>query len=104
MVKAASFLAVLLTALVLATPVAAAPDVSLVDLKPGPSGAGPSEFTALGNSILFSANVGTAGYELWRSDGTAAGAAMVKEIDPTPLGNAFPQSLTALGGFVYFTA
>ncbi len=37
---------------------------------------------ALGNRLLFTANDGPDGYELWRSDGTPAGTGMVTDICP----------------------
>ncbi len=42
----------------------------------------PSGLTVLGGNILFTANDGIHGFELWRSDGTAAGTAMVADINP----------------------
>ena len=40
----------------------------------------PYYLTAVGNTLYFEANDGTNGYELWKSDGTASGTVMVKDI------------------------
>lgn len=39
-------------------------------------------FLSFNNKPLFLANNGTSGYELWTSDGTAAGTTMVKDLNP----------------------
>ena len=50
----------------------------------GTSGTNPSSnpeyLTAVGNTLFFRANDGTNGTELWKSDGTANGTVMVKDI------------------------
>jgi ELWxxDGT repeat protein len=56
-----------------------------------------------GGVLLFPADDGTAGTELWRSDGTADGTVLVKDIHPGPQGSRMFE-LTAAGGKVYFTA
>lgn len=40
------------------------------------------DFFQLGNNVYFTAQNGTNGYELWKTDGTEAGTAMVKDIKP----------------------
>jgi ELWxxDGT repeat protein len=47
-----------------------------------PVGSSPRYLSALGDALLFSAWQLGAGAELWRSDGTAGGTALVWEIDP----------------------
>jgi ELWxxDGT repeat protein len=44
----------------------------------------PFGFRRLGNMALFVATTPATGYELWRTDGTEAGTALVKEIIPGP--------------------
>ena len=41
--------------------------------------------------------------ELWRSDGSAGGTFLVKDINPGPNGS-LPVALTNLGGTLYFAA
>ena len=47
------------------------------------------------------ASDGINGAELWRSDGTAAGTIMLKDIN-TGSGDSYPREFTSLGGAVYF--
>ena len=42
---------------------------------------GNTDFTAVGNTLYFTADDGTNGEELWKSDGTASGTVMVKDIN-----------------------
>ena len=61
---------------------AAAPDpILLDDINPFPSiGSSPIFLTPLGNQMLFIADDGSIGAELWRAD--SAGASLVKDIAP----------------------
>ncbi len=59
--------------------------------------------TAVGNTLYFRANDGTNGYELWKSDGTANGTMMVKDIN-NGSGSSYPYQLTAVGTTLYFQA
>ena len=49
-------------------------------------------FTAFDGALYFLANDGVYGYELWKSDGTTAGAVLVKDINLTvsPTGSSSP--------------
>ncbi len=67
----------------------------------GPSGL--SQLTVINGEAYFGANDETHGDELWESDGTAAGTALVKDIDPGAASSA-PQELTDLNGTLYFVA
>ncbi|MBL8727859.1 MAG: hypothetical protein JNM25_05480 [Planctomycetes bacterium] len=61
------------------------------------------EFVAFGTTLLFWANDGTNGRELWRSDGTAAGTQMVLDINPGA-GSSDPWGFTVSGNRVFFFA
>ena len=63
----------------------------------------PANLTAVAGTLFFTANDGTTGSELWKSDGTAAGPSLVKDIRPGT-SSSFPYDLTALGGTLFFTA
>ncbi len=58
---------------------------------------------AVGGNLYFRANDGgTYGSELWKTDGTTAGTALVADINPTGSGN--PYAFTSVNGTVFFTA
>src|SRR5262245_39688618 len=62
----------------------------------------------LNGTLIFAAADGVHGTELWKSDGTAAGTVLIKDIFPgfsggTP-NSAFPSQLTTVGNLVFFTA
>jgi len=61
----------------------------------------PSNLTAVGNALFFTAAKGVNDTELWRSDGTPGGTAMVKDISA---GSANPHELTNVNGTLYFIA
>jgi ELWxxDGT repeat protein len=65
----------------------------------------PQNLTVFNGYIYFSAVQDglTSGYELWRSDGTAAGTKKFKEINPGSA-NGSPSIFTRLGTHLYFTA
>ncbi|HEX3924989.1 MAG TPA: ELWxxDGT repeat protein [Streptosporangiaceae bacterium] len=79
----------------------------VADIVPGPAGSDPRDITYAigqqGNStpaqvlVYFSAWDPAAGRQLWRSDGTAAGTAMVSDVNPGPAGLG-PADITALTG------
>ncbi len=56
--------------------------------------------------LLFSGNNGADGYELWYTDGTAAGTTMIADINPsvTTTNSSYPWRFGSLGGVVYFQA
>ena len=58
---------------------------------------------AAGSSLFFTATDSTSGWELWSSDGSAAGTALVKDINPGTADSS-PQNLTAAGQALFFTA
>jgi ELWxxDGT repeat protein len=57
----------------------------------------------VGNTLFFAANDGVNGLELWKSDGTAAGTVLVKDINPGSSGS-YPRNLTVMGNTLFFTA
>lgn len=74
--------------------------------------ADPACFTPLGSSVLFAANDGLAGRELWITDGAAAGTRLLLDInplsagpggDPQPLGSD-PGPFVLLGTRAFFAA
>jgi ELWxxDGT repeat protein len=85
---------VTITVVPVASPVAEINPVGTSD--PGP-------LTSFNGAVFFSANDGVHGPELWRSDGTAAGTAMVADLNPQGAGS-FPSNLTVLNGSLYFSA
>ena len=64
---------------------------------------GNTDFTAVGNTLYFTADDGTNGEELWKSDGTASGTVMVKDIN-SGSGSSSSYYLTAVGNTLYFRA
>lgn len=58
-------------------------------------------FAILNNIMYFSANDGMHGAELWRSDGTAAGTSLVKDIEPG-ITSSSPTEIIVAGGKLYF--
>jgi ELWxxDGT repeat protein len=74
----------------------------LIEINPGTNGSLFLPGTNVGNwSILF-AQGATGGYELWKSDGTAAGTTMIKDIVPGP-GGSYPYNFTDVNRTLFFT-
>ena len=93
--------------------------LQVADLRPGPLGSAPQDpmlarFRPAERSgildeqreartvLLFQADDGTHGVELFLSDGTEAGTHLLKDINPT--GDSFPFGMIEYKGRVYFTA
>jgi ELWxxDGT repeat protein len=83
----------------------------VLDINPGPAGSLDSwrtyepwlEAVPLGGLLIFVADDGVRGRELWRSDGTAAGTGLVADI-AAGLPTSNPRDLTVVGSTVLFTA
>lgn len=71
------------------------------DIK-SPGSSNPGWLTDLNDTLMFVAGGGK-GRELWRSDGTAAGTRIVKDIRSGSKGSS-PEYLTAIGSVLYFSA
>ncbi|WP_420538217.1 beta strand repeat-containing protein [Microcystis aeruginosa] len=74
------------------------------DIFPGSSTSFLRYLTAVGNTLFFRANNSVNGDELWKSDGTAAGTLLVKDIRPTGSSGSTPEGLTAMGNTLFFSA
>jgi len=84
----------------------AAHTAMLKDINPNNAGADSSEpygFAVLGQTLFFTAEDGTHGREVWRTDGTEANTSMVMDIYPDS-NSSYPEPLVPLGDFVYFNA
>ena len=64
--------------------VAASPDIPTLvdDINDGPDGSYPFPVVDIGGTLFFQADNGVTGYELWKTDGTARGTNLVRDINP----------------------
>jgi ELWxxDGT repeat protein len=74
--------------------------------REGPYLGGPEDLINLNGTLFFSDSDPTHGRELWRSNGTAAGTVLVKDIDPGKVGGVyFPKyTFTNVNGTLFFDA
>ena len=75
----------------------------LKDVRPGTAASVPERLKRVGDVVYFTADDGTGGRELWKTDGTADGTVLVKDIRPGSAGSD-PSALTDVGGTLYFVA
>jgi ELWxxDGT repeat protein len=88
-----------------------------------PNGSNPGNLTYVNGTLFFTADDGTNGRELWKSDGTTTGTTLVKDIYPgttttkfyygaydtytgytTSINSSNPSNLTNVNGTLFFTA
>lgn len=87
----------------------------VADVNPGSASSAPLHFTAVNGTVFFSAettittgtgkkkNTTPTGVELFKTNGTAAGTVLVKDIDPGS-SHSLPDNLFAFNGTLYFSA
>jgi len=73
------------------------------DIYTGTESSAPANLTAVGDLLLFVADDGLHGRELWASDGTTAGTYLVRDIAPEPV-RAYLSALIDLEGTLLFRA
>ena len=69
----------------------------LIDIVSGVGASNPTQFTNVNNTVVFSATDPVNGVEVWKSDGTASGTVLVKDMNPAA-GSSYPQYLTNVNG------
>jgi ELWxxDGT repeat protein len=72
------------------------------DINPAGS-SNPTKLTQVGSKLFFAADDGVHGVELWKTNGTAAGTKMVKDIKAGPKSSG-PANLINVAGTLFFTA
>ncbi len=67
------------------------------------AGSNPTKLTVAGTTLYFTADDGTNGRELWKSNGTAAGTVLVSNLNPGADATYFNE-LLSIGSTLYFIA
>jgi ELWxxDGT repeat protein len=72
----------------------------------GPSGTSPQRMTVVNDTLYLVATDHVHGYQVWKSDGTAEGTVLLKDLhqDTTDNPGLAPYNLTAVGSTLFFTA
>ena len=73
----------------------------VADIQVGAGSSSPGNAVTLASELFFRANDGSTGNELWKSDGTAAGTTLVKDVN-VGAGSGFNFAITTFDGLVYF--
>ena len=76
--------------------------VLVKDILPGIGSSNLSELTVSNNELYFTADDGSTGSELWKSDGTVSGTVLVKDIN-SGSGSSSPSELTVSNNELYFS-
>ena len=77
--------------------------VADINVETGARSSEPVEFTDVNGVLFFVASTLDKGSELWKTDGTAAGTVLVKDIYPGPE-ESFPRNLVNVDGTLFFRA
>jgi ELWxxDGT repeat protein len=75
----------------------------VLDINPGTMSSHPYPMVAIGSTTYFAADDGVHGVVLWKSDGTAAGTVLVKDIDTSSTYD-YVSFLTNVNGTLFFSA
>ncbi|RLB87788.1 MAG: hypothetical protein DRH10_08615, partial [Deltaproteobacteria bacterium] len=78
-------------------------DASILKGSSGQRLSNPSNFTVMGNTLYFTADDGTSGVELWKSDGTSTGTTLAADIN-SGANSSTPSNLIVLDTTLFFTA
>ena len=85
--------------------------VLVKDINPGSDSSSGSSPAVFNGALYFSATDGFSfdgedghGYELWKSDGTAAGTTIVKDINQISAGGSYPRWMNVVGSSLFFSA
>jgi ELWxxDGT repeat protein len=93
-----------LALVLLAATTQAQPASPLRDVNPSAGfGSSPMEFTSVAGVTYFAASDAANGWEVWRTDGTAAGTRILKDMRPGS-GGSNPRELTDFEGRLFFVA
>lgn len=76
----------------------------LIEFSASPLTSAPQSFAEVNGQLYFQAAMRGLGTELWKTDGTAAGTQLVKDIVPGLDTGSYPTNLTNFNGTLYFTA
>src|SRR5262249_52324726 len=75
----------------------------VLDINTNTQSSNPSSMLAIGSTTYFAADDGVNGIEMWKSDGTADGTALVKDIN-SGSGSSTPSNLINVNGTLFFSA